>query len=82
MTHFNIDTIKNKLLKIHIPITCPICANFKLKNKPFKNSSNRAKHIFELIHMVLIGPITQSIYNNKYILSILHDHSSMDGSIH
>ena len=75
MAHFNIDTIKNKLLKIHIPTTCPIWVNSKLKNKPFKNSSNRAKHLFELIHMDLIGPITESLYNNKYILSILNDNS-------
>jgi len=75
MAHFNIDAIKNKLLKIHIPTTCPICANSKLKNKPFKNSSNRAKHIFELIYMDLIGSITESLYNNKYILSILNDNS-------
>ena len=75
MAHYNIDTIKNKLLKIHIPTTCPIWVNSKLKNKPFKNSSNRAKHLFELIHMDLIGPITESLYNNKYILSILDDHS-------
>jgi len=75
MAHFNIDSIKNKLLKIHIPTTCPICVNSKLKNKPFKNSTNRAKHNFELIHMDLIGPITESLYNNKYILSILDDHS-------
>jgi len=36
MAHFNIDSIKNKLLKIHIPTTCPFCANSKLKKKKKK----------------------------------------------
>jgi len=73
--HFNINSIKNKILKININSKCPICSYSKLKNKPFKSSHNRAKNIFQLIHMDLIGPIQNSIYDNKYILTILDDHS-------
>ena len=32
--HFSIKRLKNKLLKINIPISCHICAGSKLRNKP------------------------------------------------
>jgi len=64
--HFNINGIKNKLLKINIHTKCPLCANSKLKNKPFQPSDNKSKFTFELIHMDLVGPIPDSIYGSKY----------------
>jgi len=73
--YFNINSIKNKILKIDINSKCAICSYSKLKNKPFKSSHNRAKNIFQLIYMDLIGPIQNSLYDNKYILNILDDHS-------
>jgi len=73
--HFNINSIKNKILKINMNSKCAICSYSKFKNKPFKSSHNRAKNIFQLIHMDLIGPIQNSLYDNKYILNILDDHS-------
>jgi len=75
LAHFNISNIKNKLLKININTKCPMCISSKLKNKPYKSSSSRAKNIFQLIHMDLIGPVQDSIYGNKYILTILDDNS-------
>ena len=73
--HFNINSTKNKISKININSKCPICNYSKHKNKPFKSSHNRAKNIFQLIYMDLIGPIQNSLYDNKYILTILDDHS-------
>jgi len=73
LAHFNIENIKTKLLKINIPIKCPLCSCSKLKNKPYKPAINKSKHIFELIHMDLVGPISTSLYGNSYFLSILDD---------
>jgi len=73
--HFNINGIKNKLLKINIHTKCPLCANSKLKNKPFQPSDNKSKFTFELIHMDLVGPIPDSIYGSKYFFTILDDFS-------
>jgi len=75
LAHFNIENIKTKLLKINIPIKCPLCSSSKLKNKPYKPAINKSKHIFELIHMDLVGPISTSLYGNSYFLSILDDFS-------
>jgi len=30
---------------------------------------------FELVHMDFVGPITESLYDNKYILNILDDYT-------
>jgi len=79
--HFNIDKIKSQLIKININTKCPLCISSKLKNKPFPTSFHRANHIFQLIHMDLIGPISESIYGNKYILTIMDDHSRYSWSI-
>eukprot|EP00833_Pecoramyces_ruminatium_P006363 jgi/Orpsp1_1/1180395/evm.model.c7180000073227.1 len=73
--HFNIDKIKNKLSKISQNNKCQICSNSKQKNKPYKRSQNYSKSVFELIHLDLIGPIEESIYGNKFILTILDDFS-------
>jgi len=74
--HFNIDTIKKKLLKTQINHpTCSICANSKLKNKPYKKSNFRASNAFELLHVDLVGPIPESIYGNRYFFTILDDYS-------
>ena len=73
--HFNINPIKNKLLKINIKSKCPICSQSKQRNLPHRKSNNRAKAPFELIHMDLVGPVVESIHSNKYFLSILDDYS-------
>ena len=73
--HFNISHIKNKLLKLNVKPRCPICSYSKLKCFPFKKSHNKSKNIFELIHMDLVGPMSESIHGNKYFLSILDDFS-------
>jgi len=56
--HFNISLVKDKLNKIIPPEKCQICINSKLKNKPYKNVKNKTFHIFELINMDLVGPVT------------------------
>ena len=73
--HFNINPIKNKLLKINIKSKCPICSQSKQRNLPHRKSNNRAKAPFELIHMDLVGPVVESIHYNKYFLSILDDYT-------
>ena len=73
--HFSIDNIKTKLLKIKIPVECPICSNSKLKNKPHKLSTNKSKRIFELLNMDLVGPVSKSLYGNCYFFTILDDYS-------
>jgi len=74
--HFDIKSIRQKLLKTDINLKCPLCIHSKLRNKPFHPSpTTNSNHIFELIHMDLVGPITESIYGNKYFLSILDDYS-------
>ena len=71
MCHFDIDPIKNRLLKIHINNNkCLICMSSKLKNKPYKPSINKTKHIFELIHIDLVGAVSESLYGNKYFITI------------
>jgi len=67
--------LKNKLLKIKIPIKCPICSNSKLRNKPHKLSINKSKRIFELLHMDLVGPVPKLLYGNYYFFTILDDYS-------
>lgn len=52
-----------------------MCSNAKLKNKPYHPSANYFNHIFELLHLDLIGPIEESIYGYRYIPTILADHS-------
>ena len=73
--HFQIGKLIQKLPKVHLNEKCNICAKSKLKNKPFHDSKNKTTEIFQLIHMDIIGPISESIYGNKYILTILDDFS-------
>jgi len=74
LAHFNIDKLINKLPKVNMKTKCKICAKSKL-NRPFPPASNKTKNSFELIHMDLVGPITESLYGNKYILTILDDYT-------
>eukprot|EP00833_Pecoramyces_ruminatium_P017030 jgi/Orpsp1_1/1191062/evm.model.d7180000083239.1 len=74
--HFNIDLIKNKLIKLKINIPkCKICLKSKLKNFPFYPATNHTNNPFELIHMDLVQAPDYSIYGNKYFLTILDDYS-------
>ena len=73
--HYNINTIKNKLLKINIRAKCPICSNSKLKNFPHRKSHSLARSPLELVHMDLVGPVEESIHLNRYFLTILDDFS-------
>jgi len=76
LAHFNIKSIQNKLLYTNINTSkCPLCIESKIKNKPYKESKSFTHHIFELIHMDLIGPLPDSTYGNKYLLTILDDFS-------
>jgi len=73
--HFNIIHIKNKLLQINIKSKYPVCSNLKMKNFSFKKSENKTKSTFDLVHMDLVGPINESLFSNKYFLTILDDFS-------
>ena len=73
--HYNINAIKNKLLKINIKTKCPICSNSKLRNFPHRISHSLARSPLELVHMDLVGPVDESIHSNRYFLTILDDHS-------
>jgi len=72
--HYDISKIKNKLSNINQKLNCPVFINSKLKNKSFKPSTNKTKQILELIHLDLVGPVTPSINNNKYFLTILDNY--------
>jgi len=52
-----------------------ICTKFKLRNKPYYPSTHKAKDIFYFIYLDLIGPTTESLYRNKYVLTVLDDNS-------
>jgi len=67
--HFNINPIKNKLLKINIKSKCLICSQSKQRNLPHRKSNNRAKAPFELIHMDLMGPVVEIKRSNTYMLN-------------
>ena len=71
--HFNIDHLKQELIKFKIYESCPICSNAKLRNKPFYPSQNKANYPFEKIHMDTVQSSDISIYGNKYFLSILDE---------
>jgi len=74
--HYNINAIKNKLLKINIKTKCPICSNSKLRNFPHRISHSLAMSPLELVHMDLVGPVDESIRVNRFIYSDdLDDHS-------
>ena len=75
LAHFNVNQILNKLPNININNKCKICAKSKLSNKPYYQSNSRANEPFDLIHIDLIGPITESLNGNKYVLTILDDHT-------
>jgi len=42
--HYNINSLKNKLLKINIKLKCPICSGSKLRDFPYKKSKNKPRH--------------------------------------
>jgi len=44
-SHFDIKSIKNKLLKTDIKLKCPLCAQSKIKNKPYSKNINTTKYI-------------------------------------
>jgi len=67
MGHCNLDNKEHK--------KCEVCIHTKMKNLPFKPVRNKSKRIFELVHIDLVGPITSSIYNNKYFVTIIDDFS-------
>jgi len=71
--HFDISKIKDKLNNTNVQTKCAICINSKLKNKSYKPTTNKTKQILDLIHIDLVGPVTNSINNNKYFLTILDD---------
>ena len=71
--HFEIKNVINKLPKINSNFKCEICSKSKLKNKPFHDAQNKTKEPLELIHFDLIGPISESIYEKKYVFTILDD---------
>jgi len=71
--HYDISKNKNKLNNTNFKRKCPVCINSKLKNKPYKHFQNKNKNILDLIHLNLVGPVTPSINNNKYFLTILDD---------
>ena len=73
LCHFNIKRFIHKLPRINVKHLCKICSKSKLKNRPYLSSNYISKYPFELIHIDLIGPITESIYGNKYVLTILDD---------
>jgi len=73
--HFDISKIRTKLNNFNIKNKCSVCINSKLKNKSYKPSMNKSTHILDLIHIDLVGPVTPSINNNKYFLTILDDFS-------
>jgi len=73
--HFDVSKIQEKLNNISIKVKCLTCINSKLKNKPYKVSTNKTSQILDLIHMNLVGPVINSINNNKYFLTILDDYS-------
>jgi len=73
--HFNIDKIKNNLLKYDIKTKCPICSNSKMKNAIFKKAENNTNTTFELIHTDIVGPVNESLHGNRYFLTILDDYS-------
>ena len=75
LAHFDITKIKNKLLKIKNYTKCPICSEYKQNNKSFYPSINKSRHIFELLHIDLVGPVLKSIYGNIYFMTILDDFS-------
>jgi len=55
LAHFGFNTIKNKLFKLNIKQNCEICSQSKLKNKPFKRSTNNSHSCFNLIYMDLLS---------------------------
>lgn len=73
LAHFRINDIINTLPPVDINNKCKIYSKSKLRNKTYKNAENKSKTPFELVHMDLVGPITESLYGNKYILTILDD---------
>ena len=73
--HFNINNLRHILTKINTKQQCQICAKTKLKNFPFQQNDNRAKEPFELVHMDTVSITDESLYGNKYFLSILDDYS-------
>ena len=56
-------------------LKCPLCIQSKIRNKPYPKGKNKSQHIFELIHMNLVGPLPDFIHGNKYFFTILDDFS-------
>eukprot|EP00833_Pecoramyces_ruminatium_P010680 jgi/Orpsp1_1/1184712/evm.model.c7180000090672.1 len=71
--HYNINALKGTLNKINDSNKCEICALTKLKEFPFPVSENKTTEPFERIHMDTVTIKQESLYGNKYIISILDD---------
>jgi len=71
LAHFDIRTIKHKLLNTNVILKYPLCIQSKIRNKPYPKGKNKSQHIFELIHMDLVEPLPDSIHCNKYFFTIL-----------
>eukprot|EP00833_Pecoramyces_ruminatium_P002608 jgi/Orpsp1_1/1176640/evm.model.c7180000058400.1 len=73
--HFQINQIKDKLKGTRIREKCRICAQSKLRNAPHMTSENKTTFPLEVIHIDVIGPITESLFGNRYVFTILDDYS-------
>ena len=82
LCHFDTAKIKDNLKNTNTNTNhkCQICSILKLRNKPFKRSINKTKHIFELIHLDLVGPVLPSLNKNIYFLTIWMTFLDMAGS--
>ena len=73
--HYNLGPLRSKLSKIDIKCRCKICAKSKLKNFPHHPCENKTTEPFELIHMDTVTIKNESLYGNKYFISILDDYT-------
>ena len=55
---------------------CPGCAKGKMVQRNFPQNEQRAKEIFDLVHMDILEFPTLSYHKHKYVLNILDDCSS------
>ena len=46
-----------------------------MRDRPYLPSENKSKKLFELIHMDTVAACDESIYGNKYFLSILDNYT-------
>ena len=58
-----------------MPKLCEFKTKKKNKKKKYKQAITKSKHIFELLHMDLVGPLPELLYGNKYLFTFLDDYS-------